>query len=56
MNKAELIDRVIIGPTDAGPAIYGALIEAMESAEVPDIGKKLYMSNLPLRGPVSATG
>jgi hypothetical protein len=56
LAPAQLINRVIIGPTEAVPAIYGALVEAMETAEITDIDKKLVVSNLPLRGPISAVG
>jgi hypothetical protein len=56
LAPADLVNRVLIGPTEAGPAIYGALHEAMEMAEIQDIRKKLFMTNLPLRGPISAAG
>ena len=56
LAPAQLINRVIIGPTEAIPAIYGALVEAMQTAEITDIDRKLVISNLPLRGPVSAVG
>jgi hypothetical protein len=48
LDPADLVNRVIVGPTEAGPAIYGALCEAMEIAGIPDIQKKLFFSNLPL--------
>lgn len=56
LDPADLISRVIIGPTDAGPAIYRALWDAMAAAGIADISKKLFFSDLPLRGPISVVG
>jgi hypothetical protein len=52
LDLPELIKRVIIGPTDASTAIYGALWYPLVKAKVPDIEKKLVVSRIPLRGPV----
>ena len=56
LDLADLISRVIIGPTEAGPAIHRALWDAMEAAKIADVSKKLVFSDLPLRGPISAVG
>ncbi len=44
-----LIDRIIIGPTDFGFAIADALCLHLSAAGVEDPGKKIFFSNIPLR-------
>lgn len=56
LDPAELIERVIIGPTEAPSTIIAAIAEALVHAGVPVDKHKIVTSNVPLRGQVSATG
>jgi hypothetical protein len=44
-----LIERVIIGPTQYGPAMQEAFIHLLEKAGCPDPGRRVFLSNIPLR-------
>jgi len=44
-----LIDRIIIGPTVYPAPIYGAFVEALRQAEVPDPEKRVAFSGIPIR-------
>ena len=46
----EILDRVIIGPTDHYPlATYEAFVTLLDEAGVPDPGSKVRISAIPLR-------
>lgn len=45
----EIIDRVIIGPTQAPAAVYGVLHQAMIARNIPTGPDKLIVSHIPLR-------
>jgi hypothetical protein len=49
LNVTSLIEKVIIGPTDVGPVLYGRFWNAMHAEKFPDVGQRLTMSNIPLR-------
>jgi hypothetical protein len=44
-----ILDRVIIGPTQFPIAIRDAVVEALESAKIPNAGGKVVTSGIPLR-------
>lgn len=46
---AELLDRIIIGPTDHGVAMYQAFCQALEEAGIADPAAKVILSEIPLR-------
>ena len=45
----ELLDRIIIGPTEYPWAVYQAFKQVLTAAGVPDAGKKIIVSDIPLR-------
>lgn len=45
-----LLERVIIGPSDAGPVLRDAFIGLLASAGVPDPASRVVSSGIPLRG------
>ncbi|MEO6186783.1 MAG: DUF2971 domain-containing protein, partial [Steroidobacteraceae bacterium] len=45
----DLIDRIIIGPTEFDSALYHAFIELLEKANVPDAAARIVISNIPVR-------
>jgi hypothetical protein len=45
----ELLDKIIIGPTDHGPAIYQAFCQALEEAGIQDPSARVVVSDIPLR-------
>lgn len=45
----ELIDRIIIGPTEYPSAVREAFIHKLKEREVSDAEKKVFVSNIPLR-------
>lgn len=49
LNLPELLNRIIIGPTQYPIALYHAFVRLLEEAGVPDAGNKVYISNIPLR-------
>jgi hypothetical protein len=49
LDLADLLDRVIIGPTQFGSVIKTAFIDALEKMGVPSPEKRIYSSHLPLR-------
>ncbi|MBN9514791.1 MAG: DUF2971 domain-containing protein [Alphaproteobacteria bacterium] len=49
MTVPELLDRVIIGPTEYPYPVYDAFLTAMGEAEIPEHHKKLFVSHVPLR-------
>lgn len=49
LEPAELINRVIIGPSQYPTALYQAFVELLAQAEVPDPESKVYVSQTPLR-------
>lgn len=44
-----LIHRVIIGPTEDLPAVYGAFVEVLRAANVEDPASRIRLSKIPLR-------
>lgn len=46
---AGLVNRVIIGPTQFGAAMYDGLLQGMNGAGIPDAAAKLWISGVPLR-------
>ena len=47
----ELLDRIIIGPCEFPQIITGAFLRLLEEAGVPEPGKKIIVSDIPLRQP-----
>lgn len=45
----ELIDRIIIGPTDEPLVVWDAIVDVLSSHDVPDAESKVVMSHVPLR-------
>lgn len=46
---AGLVNRVIIGPTQYGAAMYDAFLEQMNQTNIPDAAAKIWISGVPLR-------
>ncbi len=46
----DLLDRIIIGPSDSGLVIRDAFVHLLEQAGVPDAATKVFISGIPLRG------
>lgn len=46
---AGLVNRVIIGPTQFGAAMYDGLLHGMNGAGIADAASKLWISGVPLR-------
>lgn len=44
-----LLDRIIIGPTQYPWAIYEAFVSALTNAGAPDAGNKVFVSGIPIR-------
>ncbi|HKG82894.1 MAG TPA: hypothetical protein VKB16_07020, partial [Beijerinckiaceae bacterium] len=44
-----LIDRVIVGPTQHPVPIFTALVDQLRAAEVPEPERKVFVSEIPLR-------
>ena len=44
-----IIDRIIIGPVEFPWAVYKAFVEILSEAGVQDVGKKVFVSQIPLR-------
>lgn len=49
LSPAELIERVLIGPCEHAEVIGQAIWKALEEAGVPDAGKKIVYTGIPLR-------
>jgi hypothetical protein len=49
IELAELVDRIIIGPTQYPLAMYDAFVELLRDAGVADAEAKVYTSAIPLR-------
>jgi hypothetical protein len=45
----ELLERIIIGPTQNTQVIRDAFVELLTQSGVPDAGKKVFLSEIPLR-------
>jgi hypothetical protein len=45
----DLLERVIIGPSDAGPVLRDAFVHLLDEAGVPDPASKVFSSGIPLR-------
>lgn len=52
LSPASLIDRVIIGPTDAGWVQYRAFVSALSEAGVPNAKERVHLSGVPYRSRV----
>ena len=51
LDLAQILDRVIVGPTSYPWVMYEAFVEALTAAGIPDGGNKVIVSNIPIRGP-----
>jgi hypothetical protein len=49
LDFAKLFDRLIIGPSPYPAAMFGAYLEALSKAGVAEAGKKIFISNIPIR-------
>ena len=49
LSPDELIDRVIIGPTQFPWAMYAAVVAALEAAGVTNAGSRVFISQIPVR-------
>ncbi len=49
MQVHELLDRVIIGPTDYPDVVRKAYIQKLDDLNVPDPEHKVFASEIPLR-------
>jgi hypothetical protein len=49
LEPSELLDRVIIGPTQFPWAMYEAFVAALESAGIADAGSRVHVSQIPVR-------
>lgn len=49
ITLAELLDRIIIGPSQYAGPIYASLVEELTKAAVRDAAKKMIFSGIPLR-------
>jgi hypothetical protein len=49
LEPSEIIDRVIIGPTQFPWAMYGAFVSALDGAGIPDAGNRVRVSEIPVR-------
>lgn len=47
----DLLNHVIIGPSQNGPIVRDAIVHLLERAGVPDATRKVFISGIPLRGP-----
>jgi hypothetical protein len=49
LDISSLFDRLIIGPSPYPAAMFDAFIGALSDAGVPEAGKKIFISNIPIR-------
>lgn len=49
LEPASLIDKLLIGPCEHADVIFQAMYQAMEAAGVPDPGKRIVVTDIPLR-------
>jgi len=49
LNIKDLIDKIIIGPTNYSAAIKQAFTEVLENAGVENVHEKIIISNIPIR-------
>jgi Protein of unknown function (DUF2971) len=49
LDFAKLFDRLIIGPSPYPTAMFDAYLEALSNAGVAEAGKKIFISNIPIR-------
>jgi hypothetical protein len=49
LSLTELLDRVIIGPTQFPWVTYEAFVAALDAAGVKDAGSRVFVSSIPIR-------
>jgi hypothetical protein len=49
LGFAQVFDRLIVGPTPYPWPIYGAFVEALKAAGVPNAEELVFVSNIPIR-------
>jgi len=49
LSPSELIDRIIVGPSQFPWAMYGAFVAALEAAGVVDAANRVFVSQIPVR-------
>ncbi len=50
LDIAQILDRLIIGPSPYSWAMYQAFVTALTNAGVSDVGSKVVISGIPIRG------
>ena len=49
LDISRIFDRLIIGPSPYPLAQHEAFVDALEKAGVPNAGKRVFVSNIPIR-------
>ncbi len=49
LDFTQVFDRLIVGPTPYPWPIYGAFVEALKAAGVPNADERVFVSNIPIR-------